>query len=62
MTLTVRRSSVIGEYNEVVIKLLLSNNFTTDFTDVTLVYDDKAHYLLMLICSTIDLGDVTFTI
>ena len=62
MTLTVRRSSVIGEYNEVVIKLLLSNNFTMDFTDVTLVYDDKAHYLLMLICSTIDLGDVTFTI
>ena len=62
MTLTVRRSSGIGEYNEVVIKLLLSNNFTMDFTDVTLVYDDKAHYLLMLICSTIDFGDVTFTI
>ena len=62
MTLTVRRSSVIGEYNEVVIKLLFFNNFKMDFTDVTLVYDDKAHYLLMLICSTIDFGDVTFTI
>ena len=53
---------MIGEYNEVVIKLLFCNNFTMDFTDVTLVYDDKAHCFLMLICSTIDFGDVTFTI